>query len=245
MTTTRTTRDQNIIAEYQNGKTLKQVATNHQITAERVRQILRDHDIKRRTPGQRGSDAYTEWANTNGDKIVAQMRTAGSVRQTITDLSGTYPKAWLRRLAQERITPSERLQHRRGPAYTDTQLLEALRTKAHNGHLSGKDYEEQRLPGEPALATFVLRFGSWTNACKQAGLNITQRARSVNRRWSEMDMLNAVRQYAQFAETNGDIPTVLGYDAWRRLQTTSLPSFSTLRFQTGRNWLDLLKAAGH
>jgi Homing endonuclease associated repeat len=240
-----TTRDATIIADYQSGKTLKQVATRHGLTAERVRQILRDHNIQRRTPGQHGNTAYTVWATTHGDAIVAQMRANGSVRQTIAALAADHPKAWLRRLAQERITRAERLKHRRGPAYTDTELLTHLRTKAYGtGHLSGKDYDERRIAGEPALATYVLRFGSWSEACRQAGLNAHVRANPPKRRWTEMDMLQAVRQYAEHADTTGEIPTVLGYDAWRKTQPVKLPSFSTMRFQTGRNWLDLLKAVG-
>lgn len=242
--TTTLSRDKAIIADYQSGKTLKQVATLHGITSERVRQILRSHNIKRRSPDQRRSNAYQTWALTHGDTIVAQMRATGSVRQAINDLATNHPKSWLRRLAQERITPNERLQHRRGPAYTDTELLECLRAKAINGHLSGKDYDEKRLPGDPALATYVLRFGSWTDACKKAGLNAHLRSKTPKRRWTEMDMLDAVRRYAQDAESQGRMPTVIGYDAWRKDQSDSLPSFSTIRIQSGRNWLDLLKAVG-
>lgn len=241
-----TSRDQRIIAAYEQGHTLKQVARQHELTAERVRQILRDHDVQRRSPGQRGDAAYQQWAATNGDRILAEMRRTGSIRQAITGLATTerHPKAWLRRLARERIAPSERLQHRRGPSYAESQLLEALRAKATNGHLSGKEYEELRSPDEPALATFVLRFGSWSEACRQAGLNPHIRSNPAKRSWTEMDMLAAVRAYAEHAAAEQQTPTVLGYDAWRKTQATRLPSFSTMRFQTGRNWLDLLKAVG-
>jgi transcriptional regulator with XRE-family HTH domain len=241
-----TERDQNIISDYISGMTLKECASRAGVTSERVRQILRDNNVERRSPNHRGSQAYNEWVAINGDIVIAEMRRVGSVRQVINDLADTrkYPKAWLRRVASERISKTERLQHRRGPAYTDDQLITALQSKTDDGRLTSKQYEERREQGEPALATFVLRFGSWTAAVKAAGLTTAERPKTT-RRWTEIDMLQAVRTYAELAEQSGQTPTVTGYSEWRRLQTTPVPSFSTMRFQSGRNWLDLLKAAGH
>ena len=238
------TRNESIIADYTSGLTLKECAERAGVTPERVRQILRDNDVPRRSSTQRGTRAYDEWVQANGDAIVAEMRRCGSVRQAIASLSNDHPKAWLRRLAKERIAKSERLQHRRGPAYTDDQLILTLQGAAQDGRLTSKQYEQQRQPGQPALATFVLRFGSWTAAVKAAGLTTVERPKT-NRQWTEIEMLQAVRTYAEVAETAGETPTVTGYAEWRRLQVTKVPSFSTMRFQSGRNWLDLLKAAGH
>lgn len=246
MSTNTTTRNESIIADYNSGLTLKECAERAGVTGERVRQILRANNVARRSSTHRGSTAYNEWVAANGDAVIAEMRRVGSVRQVINDLANTkqYPKAWLRRLASERIAKAERLQHRRGVAYSDELLITVLRSKSDDGRLTSKQYEQRREPGQPALATFVLRFGSWTAAVKAAGLTTAERPKT-NRQWTEIEMLEAVRTYAMTAEQAGLVPTVTGYSEWRRLQTSKVPSFSTMRFQSGRNWLDLLKAAGH
>ena len=242
--TTRQLRDIIICHDYQQGMTLAEVGGMHDLTRERVRQILNQHDIPRRKPGELVDMKYSDFVSTHGDAIIKRMRDTGSVRQAINDMSGTFPKAWLVRLSKERIDKRERLQQRRGPSYSDAELINCLVNKAVNGKLSSGRYEKIRnRASDPALATYVLRFGSWSNAMEAAGLHTSYTHDMYVRRWSEDEMLTTIRSYAIQCTIQDVLPTVLGYDVWRNQYPGRFPSFSTMRFQTGRNWLSLLASA--
>lgn len=242
--TTHRLRDIIICHDYEQGMTLAEVGTRHNLTRERVRQILNEHDIPRRKPGELGNMKYNDFVSAHGDAVIKRMRATGSVRQAIDDMSGTFPKGWLVRISKERIHKGERLQQRRGPSYSDAELIQCLVDKAVDGKLSSGEYEKMRnRSSDPALATFVLRFGSWSKAMKAAGLYVTTTHEMYVRRWSDEEMLTTVRSYAVQCDVEGVLPTVLGYDAWRKQFPGRFPSFSTIRFQTGRNWLSLLASA--
>jgi hypothetical protein len=241
--TTNELRDILICFDYEQGMTLAEVGTRHNLTRERVRQILNQHDIARRKPGELVEIKYNDFVSTHGDAVITQMRATGSVRQAIDDMSGTFPKAWLVRISRERINKGERLQQRRGPNYSDAELIQCLVDKAIDGKLSSGQYEKMRnRSSEPALATYILRFGSWSKAMKAAGLYVATTHEMYVRRWSDEEMLTTVRSYAIQCDAEGVLPTVIGYSEWRE-QHPGLPSFSTMRFQTGQNWLSLLASA--
>lgn len=243
MTDQTITRDDQIVTAYQQGQSLRAIGATHDISGERVRQVLAARGVTRRNVGGVTKRAYETWAIEHGDTVEARLRTFPSVHTAIDTLADEYPKTWVRRLIRERIprnewsTYSRRINH-----YTDTELLDTLRSHATNNTLSAKRYNDARRPGDPSFTTFVLRFGSWAEACRRADLTVSVRPSPAVSNWTLDELHRAVRTYVIEARASGHEPTRCGYDAWRnqhRLRD-GIPSPSTLRVRTGKSWLDLV-----
>lgn len=59
----------------------------------------------------------------------------------------------------------------KNPRYSDEYLLECLRKYAReNGKAPGKRTFENSIHGRPQHTTYIVRFGSWNNAIRMAGL---------------------------------------------------------------------------
>jgi hypothetical protein len=116
----------------------------------------------------------------------------------------------------------------RTPDYTDAQLLaaiaaaaaelgEPLRVGAYDAWQRGRGDA-----GSPALV--IRRFGSWIEACTQAGV-ATNKTRSTSRRWSDDDVVGIVATYLR---APGSAGTFADYSAWAQAQE-GVPSGATLR----------------
>jgi hypothetical protein len=129
----------------------------------------------------------------------------------------------------------------RAPAFSDRQLLDALRAAAaelgepltnggYDGWQRGRDSA-----ASPAL--LIRRFGSWRAACEAAGLSANA-TRSTTRRWSEEDLVAVVAAYLASPGATGSFAD---YSSWARSQEDA-PSGATLR-QRG-SWAELKRRAG-
>lgn len=240
--TTSITRDDEIVTAYQQGQSLRAIGAAHNISGERVRQVLAARGVSRRHVGGITKHAYEAWAAEHGDNVEARLRTYRSAHEAIDALATKHPKTWVRRLLRERIsrdewsTYSQRINH-----YDTTVLLDTLRRHAHDNTLSAKRYNNTRVPGDPSFTTYVLRFGSWGEACRQAGLNVSTRTSPAVPSWSLDELHSTVRRYLTESEQAGRVPTRNGYEAWRKTQPTALPSAATLRVRTGKSWTVLIK----
>ena len=99
--------------------------------------------------------------------------------------------------------------------------------------LSQKSYTrliEQRLAEGPSAGRIWQVFGTWSQACDEAGVESFGTGRQgIERRWSEDEMLMMVRTYV-IEETRR--PTAERYDGWARLQADA-PSLGTIRNRLG------------
>ena len=115
--------------------------------------------------------------------------------------------------------------------YTDKDLLEILQkfSKKAKGPLTTNRFIE--LGGEPTIAIFIARFGSWAAACKKAKVKTGQGRPSYTRRHTPEDLINYVKQYLASETATG---AAVDYDVWQR-SINGAPSLALLRQRLG-NW---------
>jgi hypothetical protein len=90
------------------------------------------------------------------------------------------------------------------------------------------------LCGEPTVAVFIARFGSWKNACELAGVQAGEGRESYSRRHTTEDLLAFVESYLADPRTSG---SAQDYDIWQR-QVDGAPSLALLRQRLGK-WNDI------
>jgi hypothetical protein len=118
--------------------------------------------------------------------------------------------------------------------YSDDDLLKILKsnTSLTDQPLSATKYME--LCGEPTVAVFIARFGSWKNACELAGVRSGDGRENYSRKHTTEDMLAFVESYLADPRTSG---SAQGYDNWQR-QVEGAPSLALLRQRLGK-WNDI------
>lgn len=118
--------------------------------------------------------------------------------------------------------------------YSDEDLLEILKANASltDQTLSAVKFTE--LCGEPTIAVFIARFGTWKNACELAGVRSGDGRENYSRRHTNEDMLAFVESYLADPRTSG---SAQDYDKWQR-QVDGAPSLALLRQRLGK-WNDI------
>ena len=122
-----------------------------------------------------------------------------------------------------------------GKHYYDVDLLQNLRDVARkiDGPMSAKKFIENG--GEPTLAIFLTRFGSWIKACELAGVQSGVAVRkNYKRAHTDETMLAYIASYLADPRTNG---TADGYEKWQR-GVEGAPSLSLIRQRMG-TWNEL------
>ena len=118
--------------------------------------------------------------------------------------------------------------------YSDGDLLEILKTNASLTEQALSAAKFAQLCGEPTVAVFIARFGSWKNACELAGVRSGEGRESYSRRHTTEDLLAFVESYLADPRTSG---SAQGYDKWQR-QVDGAPSLALLRQRLGK-WNDI------
>ncbi|WP_141012725.1 homing endonuclease associated repeat-containing protein [Nocardioides sambongensis] len=124
-------------------------------------------------------------------------------------------------------------------AFTDDDLLAALRDAAGGSALSTAAYERHReTAGGPSVAWIIRRFGSWRAACTAAGLPTHARsARAAT--WTDEQLVAHVAAYLADLEP-GVRGSFAGYSAWATAQQGA-PSGATVRARMP--WADARRRA--
>jgi DNA-binding transcriptional ArsR family regulator len=127
--------------------------------------------------------------------------------------------------------------------FTDAQMAEALkeaftRLEDRSKGLSRKRYKELTVDMDvPAAATFIRRYGTWSEACKRAGVTAAKARRdNYVQGWSNDDIIDAV---ADFIATSGRT-SYHAYAEWAR--ENHRPSGPLLVQRLG-GWADARKLA--
>lgn len=118
--------------------------------------------------------------------------------------------------------------------YSDGDLLEILKANASLTEQALSAAKFAQLCGEPTVAVFIARFGSWKNACELAGVRSGEGRESYSRRHTTEDLLAFVESYLADPRTSG---SAQGYDKWQR-QVDGAPSLALLRQRLGK-WNDI------
>lgn len=122
--------------------------------------------------------------------------------------------------------------------YSDLELIAILQkfSKKIDGPLTTTQFIN--LGGEPTIAVFIARFGSWAEACKKAHVKTGRGRPRYQRRHSDEDMVKFVSQYLK---SDGATGTALDYDAWQR-KNKEAPSLALVRQRLG-SWVEIKNRA--
>ena len=139
-------------------------------------------------------------------------------------------------LASER-TPKDLLF---SDAALEALLRQAAAKVADGEPLTSARYKEiraaQETPQMPAVATVLLRYGSWRAALEAANLPHTDSTRVYDRRWSEDDMTLAVADAILATGSS----SFRGYERWAKGRD-DVPS--QVRITSDRSWVELARDA--
>jgi predicted transcriptional regulator len=243
-----------IFAAYSSGATLQEVGERYGISRERVRKILKAHgypvrSVKEAAALRRASERVmapqiTALCSELGEPREVADRLGVSyvtVREVIrlNDVGDLQPASAQRR----KLRKTQKL-------YTNEELLECL--KMASGQLGGvltasaySEFIRDRALSDgrpwPSHQALQLRFGSWREALRQAGLRANPASAIAGQRIFEAaHCIDAVRHVAREL---GHSPTAAEYDLMARASRGGLPCVATVRRRFG-GWLDALGAAG-
>src|SRR5579875_2663016 len=171
-------RDAEIVAQFQAGARMVDIAKRYGVTRQRIQQIVTQAGVM--VPG----DLWT----ANADQAKQQRE---ELRQRFLALVADHPPMTLPqaakrlRVSQPELAQALQMSDRRvllatgtrgtPPRYTDEELLDALRKVAkqlRTDRLTMQAYDEARAgrAGLPSGARVMQRFKTWSEACRQAGL---------------------------------------------------------------------------
>lgn len=227
-------RDAAIVRARRDGATLRDIGTRFGVTGERVRQIVAAADPTLDTA------AAAEAADRRDVAVLRSVLHSHPGRLTWPDLAAAsgVPEGRARRL----LTDSDvRLLGTHAgygpqPQWTDSEIHDALRAAADAlgpGPLTATRYDQARRDGlvdGPSVALLSIRFGTWTAACRAAGVATgTGRRTPYTSAWTDDDIVDHVADYLACSATS----TVAGYQSWRARHAPAAPSWPTVRIRLG------------
>ena len=240
-----------IIVSYRlHGDTLESIAAKVDLTRERVRQILKDFGIDAKFLAERAAAniaevnevyvAIGQWvlehpgctpseiAGAFGipDSEIAEMIPSGAAHLVLDSRFEPVPGAEeVRKASKSRIMQAIRhaatIQNEKtGPEQSETLYLTGPRYTS---------LQKQGLIDGPTLPRILQVFGTWRNACDNAGVSCDEPVHETyERRWTRVEMSRSV---AEFLMTEGQ-HGVSKYDNWAR-KDDARPGFGTVRNEFG------------
>jgi DNA-binding CsgD family transcriptional regulator len=233
-------RARDIVRLRENGMSLDEIAERHEVSRERVRQILRANDGPAREEAELARRRRMErQAAARADELLGRWRSGDALGAIARDLgmSASTCSTVIARSAtdMDRVARKTSIaRKRRRTKYSDDDIVDALVLVADElGEVpTPRRYDARaRELGLPSLPTVLNRTGSWTNALRAAGMQRTAPARSTRQpRWTEAECWRVLYRVVRDL---GEVPSLRTYD---RLiaQHADMPSSSTLRNRLGR-----------
>lgn len=227
-------RNLQIVRQRLSGETLEAIGDEHGVTRERVRQIVRE------CCGDEFEAVRAEWRQTRQlamEREVAKVEgfIARHPGMTIDELSLKFGKdvTELRSLISKtsrKLIVGQKRQPNIPQVWSNDQILASLQKAQTYYHpLRIADFNSLVNLGEvkgPSVPLIMKRFGSWSNACRQAGVEFVEATSTYTQNWSRYDLLEALGAYLVDVSNNGSIA---GYDEWRTAGDIGLPSSSQMR----------------
>jgi hypothetical protein len=234
---------------YQGGATLEEVGRAFGISRERVRQIFRDHGLPVRSVKDAHALQRTRQSRQYANRIKGRFRDLRDVDAVAQELQ--LPKTLVAEVVDSAFTAAERRKPKHArKKYSDQELIEFLQgaSTALGGVLSAHGYThyargQKTQDGRPwpTHQTHALRFGSWREAVKAAGLAANPSSPiSGQTIFADGHCIDALRAAARAL---GRPPTADEYEEFARASNGALPSQATVRHRLGR-WYQALERAG-
>ncbi len=243
-------RDLLMIALAEDGMTLNEIGAQFNVTRERVRQILKTFGVSTRSIKQQRdvSDGINQtiliqtvhsWIMAHPGCRISEVATALEINEL--DVLRLCPKVTQRFL----IGIGRKVDPERYRTFTRQQILEAIRkafelrnpsmsmySVSELRPLSGPYYERlrnQRTIFGPSLARILQVFGTWKEACEEAGVTYISSVRDLYEiRWTNEELIDQVAEFISTTESR----SAESFDAWCRLDS-SRASLGTVRNQIG------------
>ena len=243
-----------MLALAEEGLTLDEIGNQFSVTRERVRQLIAALGISIRSLRHQQNSvreqnqvekikAINNWIGTHPGCFLSEVSTALNVLES--DIQKLCPQT-CRKLV---LGGSPKKSSENYSKYSRDQILEAIRNayelrnpsmtmySAHETQpVSGTYYEKLRQSDSiygPSQARIIQIFGTWKNACQEAGVpSLDSYRKNYDLRWSDEEL---VLQLAEFISSNFS-PSVEGFDEWSRCKEGRCSS-GTIRNQLGA-WSD-------
>ena len=241
-------RDVQIIEYRKEGLTLEEIGNLMGVSRERIRQIIKSWGVE-----------------LDLEKIKKERENAilSRFNQENTDIHNSISENWndcklknIKTLALEHGISESRLakclsriqyvylkanqEYTITKAWTDSQCIESLVNAATFAFpltvLRYRQLLEARTIEGPTVAIYVQRFGSWVNACTQAGVEYGEAQREYDRTWSDNELLRFVRRFMY--EREDGRWSIEKYEDWRKLAEVDGPSVGLLRLYLG-SWSEI------
>lgn len=222
----------------ENGLSLEEIGAKHQITRERVRQILvgagyLDHTDQART-GREERTAQQE-QELHEELVGLLTATPALTRAELAAHTGAHPDDVTRLLGTSIWMLSEDQTAR--AAYDDDEMLACVSRAARDmdvTEISARMYDHWRSSrrgrGLPSSQSIIRRFGAWSTAVEQSGLDAIAPNRGNYRRVTWNEATSAVASFI-VASRKADAltrATAADYDAYARAMGIT-PSIAGLR----------------
>lgn len=217
------------------GATLAEIAEAHGVTRERVRQILTKAGVSGRVSREHVSQGRRDEVEARRKDILQAFRRGDTPAETARLLGVSEPE--LRQLLAGSVTSADRATRRgnqprrRGPRFSDDELVDAVRDvgKRYGRAPMSTEYGRAAAGGLlPSLPTIHNRIG-WSRALALAGFEERTSARRHKRRWTEEACRHAL---IRLVVESGEVPTVTQYETLAQLDD-ALPSLGTVRNRIG------------
>ena len=232
------TRAREMAAALEEGRTLDQIGAQHQITRERVRQIINRYSgeqvpdiIARRKQAQVEAELDRR-LRLRADLLAWSERNPGMPVSVAAGLFKCSDADVNQALGERRnLHTTERAVEER---WTDAELIDLVRRfHAETGLTSTDDFDGWSRQHEgPSSMTIEIRFGRWTFALQRAGVDGQEPVRHA-RTYSVRDLWAAVVEYIA---TPGVRYTFADYERWAKA-LPGRPSGALLRVRIDRSWV--------
>lgn len=229
---------------YKYGATLEELGREYGISGERVRQLMKQEGFESLSLAERRLNG----ARLRSREVIAAYRGTGNVNRCAEILG---MRAEHVRVVLDEADPDKGLRRRYAGIdapdnrwYDNYEILDAIRTAAKEcgEPLSKGDYlKVAGRQGLPAELTILRAFGSWAEACKEAGVRSHAVRLRSERVYSDADCVDALRACWEDLER---IPTLKEYAQWR--EGRSVPSSLTITLRLGGKgcgWTAALRTA--
>lgn len=222
-----------LLAAHGRGESVSSLSERYGLRREAIAAELATHGIGDPSPAR---EAVLDYVRRNPGLSVDDL----SIR---LDLSKSSVSRYLRGTPEHRLVVSRKQSPQQ--KFTDAEMADALKTAYRklddrSKGLSRKRYKELTVdvdPSVPAAATFIRRYGSWSEACRRAGVEASAARRSnYVQEHSNEDIVAAV---AEFIDETG-LTAYHAYAAWAREH--GRPSGPLLVQRLG-GWADARKLA--
>lgn len=243
-------RNETAAQRYMAGATLAQIGEELGVTRERVRQILEQQGVQRRSKSAIARSKADRVRIEFGPAIQEAFDQTKSIPEVIGRFRGSVPAKTVRSmLADRKHEQVVRIGSGRGnqeKKFGDDDITKAILDAERNGCHSVVSYSawRERLPEgtAPSVATITNRFGSWSSARRAAGASVVKtRASKSCRVFSDEEIDKAVTRFVSAAKQAGVRPSARAYDEWSR-KVGNTPLLSTVRARTGKKWSSLTTA---